>query len=67
MESKGYIDDESIDIAEKQYGKNEMIMVQYTFFKSFYLMCLVLGIYHKVKPIFVIKHHYMKVNLQTFK
>lgn len=27
MESKGYTDDEAIDIAEKEYGKNEMIMV----------------------------------------
>lgn len=27
MESKGYLDDEAIDIAEKEFGKNEMIMV----------------------------------------
>lgn len=53
MESKGYIDDESIDIAEKQYGKNEMIMVQYIFFLKF-LFNMLSAIYHKVKPIFVI-------------
>lgn len=28
MESKGYLDDEAIDVAEKEYGKNEMIMVR---------------------------------------
>lgn len=27
VESKGYLDDESIDLAEKEFGKNEMIMV----------------------------------------
>lgn len=27
MESKGYSDDEAIELAEKEYGKNEMIMV----------------------------------------
>jgi manganese-transporting P-type ATPase len=27
MESKGFLDDEAIDVAEKEFGKNEMIMV----------------------------------------
>lgn len=28
VESKGYLDDESLDIAEKEFGKNEMVMVR---------------------------------------
>ncbi|XP_045768267.1 endoplasmic reticulum transmembrane helix translocase [Maniola jurtina] len=35
MESKGYVDDESIDVAEKEYGKNEMIMVVPEFMELF--------------------------------
>ncbi|CAG5056592.1 unnamed protein product [Parnassius apollo] len=35
IESKGYLDDESIDIAEKEYGKNEMIMVVPEFMELF--------------------------------
>ncbi|XP_068620911.1 endoplasmic reticulum transmembrane helix translocase [Battus philenor] len=35
LESKGYLDDESIDIAEKEYGKNEMIMVVPEFMELF--------------------------------
>lgn len=27
MESKGFCDDEAIDVAEKEYGKNDMVMV----------------------------------------
>lgn len=27
MESKGFSDDETLDMAEKEFGKNEMIMV----------------------------------------
>lgn len=27
MESKGYADEEEIELVEKEYGKNEMIMV----------------------------------------
>lgn len=27
LESRGYADDEAIDVAEKEFGKNEMIMV----------------------------------------
>lgn len=30
MESKGYLDDEAIEFAEKEFGRNEMIMVSYT-------------------------------------
>lgn len=29
MDSKGYTDDDAIDLAEKEFGKNEMIMVNY--------------------------------------
>ncbi|XP_072937344.1 endoplasmic reticulum transmembrane helix translocase [Epargyreus clarus] len=35
MESKGYLDDESIDVAEKEFGKNEMIMVVPEFMELF--------------------------------
>lgn len=35
MESKGYSDDEAIDIAEKEFGKNEMIMVVPEFMELF--------------------------------
>lgn len=31
MESKGYLDDEAIDTAEKEFGKNEMLMVNNIF------------------------------------
>lgn len=29
MDSKGYIDDQSIEAAEKEFGKNEMAMVKF--------------------------------------
>lgn len=29
VEAKGYADDEAIEIAEKEYGKNEMVMVSH--------------------------------------
>lgn len=32
IDSKGFMDEEAIDMAEKQFGKNEMIMVLYYFF-----------------------------------
>ncbi|CAG9784593.1 unnamed protein product [Diatraea saccharalis] len=35
MESKGFSDDEAIDTAEKEYGKNEMIMVVPEFMELF--------------------------------
>ncbi|KAL0848969.1 hypothetical protein ABMA28_013357 [Loxostege sticticalis] len=35
MESKGFLDDESIDIAEKELGKNEMVMVVPEFMELF--------------------------------
>ncbi|PZC83302.1 hypothetical protein B5X24_HaOG208066 [Helicoverpa armigera] len=35
MDSKGYVDDEAIDIAEKEFGKNEMIMVVPEFMELF--------------------------------
>ncbi|XP_059059301.1 endoplasmic reticulum transmembrane helix translocase [Achroia grisella] len=35
MESKGYTDDESVEIAEKEFGKNEMIMVVPEFMELF--------------------------------
>ncbi|XP_053601679.1 endoplasmic reticulum transmembrane helix translocase [Plodia interpunctella] len=35
MESKGYSDDEAIDVAEKEFGKNEMIMVVPEFMELF--------------------------------
>ncbi|CAH2233997.1 jg9900 [Pararge aegeria aegeria] len=35
MESKGYADDESIEVAEKEYGKNEMIMAVPEFMELF--------------------------------
>lgn len=31
MESKGFSDEEAIDLAEKEFGKNEMIMVKFVF------------------------------------
>ncbi|XP_028034006.1 manganese-transporting ATPase 13A1 [Bombyx mandarina] len=35
MESKGYSDDEAIDLAEKEFGKNEMVMVVPEFMELF--------------------------------
>lgn len=35
MESKGYLDDESVEIAEKEFGKNEMTMVVPEFMELF--------------------------------
>ncbi|CAG4968673.1 unnamed protein product [Colias eurytheme] len=35
LESKGYLDDESLEIAEKEFGKNEMIMVVPEFMELF--------------------------------
>ncbi|CAG9121353.1 unnamed protein product [Plutella xylostella] len=35
MESKGYAEDEAIEVAEKEYGKNEMVMVVPEFMELF--------------------------------
>lgn len=36
VDSKGFIDDEHVSVAEKDYGKNEMVMVRYFCFIIIY-------------------------------
>lgn len=52
MESKGYVDDESIDVAEKEYGKNEMIMVMYFRFFRCFISSLIISFYFKESELF---------------
>lgn len=43
MESRGYLDDEAIDTAEKEFGRNEMIMVNIAYVTfSIYMHCYII-------------------------
>ena len=71
MESKGYTDDEAIDIAEKEFGRNEMIMVRNNYksliVQYFLKTVLAISVFNKVGSNRLVCIIYMTVFIIVYK